>query len=87
MLPGPFAYAERWDETAGTYQGLAIDNSASVQIVIDSESLIGRPDIAEAHRPQPQVTTEDPAASRPHRIESPRRKTTLARRTMASKPK
>ena len=24
MLPGPFAYAESWDETARTYQGLAI---------------------------------------------------------------
>ena len=65
MLPGPFAYAERWDETTGTYQGLAIDNAASVQIVIDSESLIVRPDVAEAHRPQPQVTTEDPDSGSP----------------------
>ena len=34
MLPGPFAYAESWDETARTYQGLAIDNAANVQVVI-----------------------------------------------------
>ena len=55
MLPGPFAYAESWDESAGTYRGLAIDNAASVQVVIDNESLIVRPDIAEAHRPQPRA--------------------------------
>ena len=36
MLPGPFAYAESWDETAETYRGLAIDNAASVQVVIDN---------------------------------------------------
>ena len=59
MLPGPFAYAESWDETAGTYQGLAIDNAASVQVVIDNESLIVRPDIAEAHRPRLRVSDAD----------------------------
>ena len=60
MLPGPFAYAESWDETARTYQGLAIDNAANVQVVIGNESLIVRPDIAEAHRPPPRVSTGDP---------------------------
>ena len=24
MLPGPFAYAENWDEAAGTYRGLPV---------------------------------------------------------------
>ena len=43
MLSGPFAYAESWDEAARTYQGLAIDNAANVQVVIDNESLIVRP--------------------------------------------
>ena len=33
MLPGPFAYAESWDEAAGTYRGLAIDNAANVHVV------------------------------------------------------
>ena len=65
MLPGPFGYAESWDETAGTYQGLAIDNAASVQVVIDNESLIVRPDTAEAHRPQPRVPTEGPGSGSP----------------------
>ena len=59
MLPGPFAYAESWDETARTYQGLAIVNAANVQVVIDNESLIVRPDIAEAHRLPPRVSTGD----------------------------
>ena len=37
MLPGPFAYAERWDETKGTYLGLAISSATSAQVVIDSD--------------------------------------------------
>ena len=65
MLPGPFAYAESWDEAAGTYRGLAIDNAANVHVVIDNESLIVRPDIAEAHRPRPRVSTEDPGRGSP----------------------
>ena len=59
MLPGPFAYAESWDETARTYQGLAIDNAANVQVVIGNASLIVMPDIAEAHRPPLRDSTGD----------------------------
>ena len=74
MLPGPFAYAESWDEAAGTYRDLAIDNAANVHVVIDNESPIVRPDIAEAHRPRPRaeahrprprVSTEDPGRGSP----------------------
>ena len=65
MLPGPFAYAESWDEAAGTYQGLAIDNAASVRVVIDNGSLIVRPDVAEAHRPAPRVSAADPGGGSP----------------------
>lgn len=50
MLPGPFAYAERWDETKGSYVGLAISSASSAQVVIDSESVIIKPDIAEQYR-------------------------------------
>ncbi|MCY4460275.1 MAG: DUF499 domain-containing protein [Albidovulum sp.] len=57
LLPGPFAYAERWDDTANTYQGLAISEAETVSVVIDKESLIVRPEIAEAHRPQPSTAT------------------------------
>jgi predicted AAA+ superfamily ATPase len=53
MLPGPFAYAERWDEARKIFAGLAIDRAGGAQIVIDSESVIIQPDIAEANRPKP----------------------------------
>ena len=29
MLPGPFAYAERWDEKSDTYLGLAIERGGN----------------------------------------------------------
>jgi predicted AAA+ superfamily ATPase len=50
MLPGPFAYAERWDGAKETYVGLAITGASSPQIVIDSESVIIKPDVAEQHQ-------------------------------------
>ena len=58
MLPGPFAYAERWDEARKTYAGLAIDHAGGAQIVIDSESVIIQPDVAEANRPRPAVVPD-----------------------------
>ena len=51
MLPGPFAYAERWDETKGIYAGLAIRGAASTPVVIDSESVIVKPEVADVHMP------------------------------------
>ncbi|RWE54183.1 MAG: ATP-binding protein [Mesorhizobium sp.] len=54
MLPGPFAYAERFDETTRSYIGLAIENSANAAVVIDSDSIIIKPDMAETHRPKPK---------------------------------
>lgn len=53
MLPGPFAYAERWDEKSDTYLGLAIERAVSAVVVIDSDSVIVKPEVAEAHRPAP----------------------------------
>jgi len=46
MLPGPFAYAERWDEATQTYHGLAIEKAGNVPVVIDSDSVIIKPDVA-----------------------------------------
>ena len=60
MLPGPFAYADRWDETGQAYMGLAISGTNNVQVVIDSDSVIIRPDVAEAHRPKPAEPDEQP---------------------------
>ena len=53
MLPGPFAYAERWDEKSDLYLGLAIERAANAVVVIDSDSVIVTPAVAEAHRPAP----------------------------------
>jgi hypothetical protein len=53
MLPGPFAYAERWDEKSDTYLGLAIDRAGNAAVVIDSDIVIIAPGLAEAHRPAP----------------------------------
>ncbi len=53
MIPGPFAYAERWEESSDIYRGLAIERAANASVVIDSDSVIVRPEIAEAHRPAP----------------------------------
>jgi hypothetical protein len=53
MLPGPFAYAERWDEKTDTYLGLAIERAGNAPVVIDGDSVIIKPAVAEAHRPVP----------------------------------
>ena len=53
MIPGPFAYAERWDEKSDIYLGLAIERAANAAVVIDSDSVIVKPAVAEAHRPAP----------------------------------
>jgi predicted AAA+ superfamily ATPase len=53
MLPGLFAYAERWDEKTDTYLGLAIERAGDAAVMIDSDSVIIKPDVAEAHRPAP----------------------------------
>lgn len=63
MLPGPFAYAERWEESTGSYLGLLIDKAVGPHIVVDSDSVIIKPDVAEGHRPVPgkpdETTTKD----------------------------
>ncbi|MDQ6436331.1 DUF499 domain-containing protein [Mesorhizobium sp. LHD-90] len=62
MIPGPFAYAERYDEATQSYVGLAIENAANTAVVIDSDSVIIKPDVAEANRPKPKgETAAEPA--------------------------
>ena len=62
MVPGPFAYAERWDENTDTYHGLAIERADNAVIVIDNDSVIVKPDVAESHRPASEEPglNEDP---------------------------
>lgn len=50
MLPGPFAYAEGWDEGKQSFTGLAISGAGGTQIIIDSDSVIIKPEAAERHR-------------------------------------
>jgi hypothetical protein len=65
MLPGPFGYAERWDDKTETYLGLAIERATNAAVVIDSDSVIIKPDIAEAHRPAPVQPGPPPVAGAP----------------------
>ncbi|UEM04723.1 DUF499 domain-containing protein [Skermanella rosea] len=60
MIPGPFAYAERWDEASQSYLGLVIERGGNAPVVIDSDSVIIKPAVAEANRPAPKGET--PAA-------------------------
>ena len=71
MLPGPFAYAESWDEGKQTYIGLAISGASHVQVVIDSDSVIIMPEVAEAHRPKPTTPGPDGGTSSPPGPEIP----------------
>lgn len=50
MVPGAFAYAERWNEAKASYEGLVIAGAPNAQIVIDRDSVIIKPDAAEAAR-------------------------------------
>jgi hypothetical protein len=58
MLPGPFGYAERFDEANGKYIGLLIENSSTATIMIDDASVIVDPNVAEANRPSTVVPPE-----------------------------
>ena len=73
MLSGPFAYAERWDEAKGSYVGLAISGASSAQVVIDNESVIIKPDVAEQNRQKQNAAApaEDPAPAVTHGPETP----------------
>ncbi len=63
MLPGPFAYAERWDDKSSTYLGLAIERAVNAVVVIDSDSVIVTPTVADAHRPMPVQSGSSDTAS------------------------
>lgn len=65
LVPGPFAYSERWDEAKQSYVGLTISGGSSVQVVIDSESVIVRPQVAEAHRPKQTGGNDSPTPEGP----------------------
>ena len=47
LVPGPFAYAESWDDATGMYRGLEVNNANNPQVVIDGESVIIVREVAE----------------------------------------
>jgi hypothetical protein len=55
MVSGPFAYAERWDEKEGRYIRLSIQNAANAPVVIDNDSVIVKPEIAEQYLAEAQL--------------------------------
>jgi len=59
IVPGPFAYAESWNETTQVYHGVAIAKAGNVPVVIDSDSVIIKPDIALSKLvvPKPDTTS------------------------------
>jgi hypothetical protein len=73
MLPGPFAYAERWDEAADRYVGLAVSGSPSAHIVIDDEAVIIKHDVADKYRQKRAEgsTTSEPGVTLPGSGEAP----------------
>ena len=71
LTPGPFAYAERWDEANDSYGGLTISGSGQVQVVIDSDSVIIKPEVAEIHRPTPQEDQDEAGGNEPTDLDRP----------------
>jgi len=59
MLAGPFAYAERFDDALDTYEGLVIENGVNTPVVIDRDSVIVRPEIADKNR-RTSIENPDP---------------------------
>ena len=51
MVAGPFAYAEKFDETDKSYVGLVIENGTAVALTPDS--VIVHPSVAKSNRPAP----------------------------------
>jgi len=49
MLPGPFAYAESWDEGSQTYRGLVVEKATNAHVVVDRDSVVIRPEVALEH--------------------------------------
>jgi len=58
-IPGPFAYAEQWDNQTESYAGLVIEGAANTPVTIDSDTVIVRPGVAARHRPNQTATTAD----------------------------
>jgi hypothetical protein len=63
IVAGPFAYAESWDEDSDKYPGLLIEKAHEPHVIINGESVILKPDVAESHRPAPKTEQADKETS------------------------
>ena len=59
-VAGPFAFAEKYDAASEKYIGLIIENGMNAAVSITPESVIVRPEIAEANRPKPHEQPPKP---------------------------
>ena len=58
---GPFAYAERWNPDTRSYAGLVMENAPHhAPVVLDSESLIVRPEVARNQPPDTPTAGAEP---------------------------
>lgn len=53
-VPGPFAYAEKYDDESGNYEGLVIEQGGYTSVSIGGDSVIIRPNVASVNRPEPK---------------------------------
>ena len=58
-VAGPFAYAENFDEATKTYEGLVIEIGMNTHVIVDSDSVIVRLEVAEENRVVPVPIDED----------------------------
>jgi hypothetical protein len=56
IVPGPFAYAERYDEATDSYIGLSLQNASNSAVVIDVDSVIVSAEVAEAYLQRKQAS-------------------------------
>lgn len=63
MVPGVFAYADRWDGASDRYIGLVTQGTPNAHIVIDADSVIVQPSVAERQYLQDQQTRPIPPST------------------------
>lgn len=63
MVPGVFAYADRWDGASDRYIGLVTQGAHNAHIVIDADSVIVQPSVAERQYLQDQQARTIPPST------------------------
>lgn len=66
ILPGPFAYAESWDDVGQAYRGLVVEKAAHTPVVVDRDSVIIRSEIALEYLKRHSAAPADPAVPGAH---------------------